>query len=135
VESNPYETPRSELVATESGRRAILWKIYFFIISILCVFDAYFRIMSLDSDIYDVFSSLANAVGVLGLFGYAFSKQIFSPRFWSVATIFVMTEALLNAYLMEADLLGKGISLLIPLPMYVGIFLYGRQSNSCWSSA
>ena len=132
-------------------QRSIFWKIYFFIITALTLFGFMEMVGYEGFGAAEIISILTSAVGIIGLYGYVFSKRIFKRSFWlyflavfilfSIAYFFI-TDAVIFPEIEELSPAENKIVILITiiftfvisLPAYVGLLLYGIPSNKLWKS-
>jgi len=142
VAHNPYQSPESNLGAPEVAKYSLLWKIYFFFITLLSILGFAALYFDPDFGIAEIFSIILGVPATTGLFGYTFRKKILDSKFWnifffgyiiwSVIYMFVskinqqasMTD---NEYIISM-IIGWGLS----IPAYLALFFYGRSSCSVW---
>jgi len=87
--------------------------------------------------------------GIVGLFGYAFSKPIGSPRFWQRWALIQPLWDLTYAFVFEPMgwasqlpdsepesriewLVGQAIGFALVAPIYLALFRYGHRSHRLW---
>lgn len=142
MESNPYQTPRSEVADGARFKRSIGWKIYFFCItgiSALAMLGLFFTPGAGASEVATLAFWL---VATVGLFGFAFDKPIATPRFWLVVlivyggfsvTYYFLTDIDLRAGLTDAQFyISNAISWAIALPAYYALYAYSRPYDPVW---
>ena len=132
-------------------QRSIFWKIYFLIFTGLMLFG-FMEMVSLENfGIAEIISMLACSIGIIGLYGYVFSKRLFKRSFWlyflavfiifNIAYFFI-TEAVIFPEIEELSpaenkfviLITIIFTFVISFPAYVGLLLYGIPSNKLWKS-
>lgn len=119
----------------------MFWKIYFWILSALIFFGALSTIDSSTSP-FEYFDLIFCTIGLVSLFGYSYKKRILNISFWKFfAPVFLFWEIFFLIY--ENFIIGGSeniehsfiffmISLLITIPGYVAVFLYGYRSKEIW---
>jgi hypothetical protein len=122
----------------------MIWKIYFFILSLL--YTAYMvaailypEAMELESiDYFDLGFALLALVGV---FGYAFRRTVLSKNVWKLYLPFIILwdigfATLRNEWIGGKDLMYEIMALIIIvltlIPQYVALFRYGFRSAQLW---
>ena len=130
-------------------RRSIFWKIYFFIITGITLFGFMGMIIYKNFGIAEIISIVTGSIGTIGLYGYVFSKRLFNRPFWLYFLVvyiifdiayFFVTDAVifpesgeLSPVANKFVIIGFVISfILLILPSYVGLLLYGLPSNNLW---
>ena len=118
--------------------RSILWKLYAVLILISTILVAANKSLSIEH----IIPHIIQFIGILGLFGYAFSKPFGSLLFWRIYTVFVITIMglaiiyMLNVYFSDPSFYGSGVvfvALLFVLPNYYALWAYSFKSHSLWS--
>ena len=72
----PPLSPSADPIKDTALNRSILWKIYFYIITLLSVFSLYSNYLDTGSGITEAVSIILFVPAKVGLFGYVFSKKI-----------------------------------------------------------
>ena len=140
---HPYEPPSASLEAAPKPVRSVGWKIYLWAIVSLIVL-AYASFGPAWMQPLDYIDFAISTVGLVGLFGYAYSRQIFSEEFWRIwlpieviwdlTYILVVTRMGLGNQIDDAptNTLEDLLWMLIVLPLYVALFRYGHRSAALW---
>ena len=132
-------------------QRSIFWKINFFIITALTQFGVMEMVSYEGFGVAEIISILTSAIGIIGLYGYVFSKRIFKRSFWlyflaiyiifdiayffiTDAVIFPEMEDLSPAENKFLTLFAIIVGSVISFPSYDGLLLYGLPSNKLWKS-
>ena len=130
-------------------QRSIFWKVYFFIITALTLFGFMEMVSYEGFGVAEIISILTSAIGIIGLYGYVFSKRIFKRSFWlyflavfiifnvayffiTDAVIFPEMEDLSPAENKVVTLFAIIVTFVVSFPGYVGLLLYGLPSNKLW---
>lgn len=89
------------------------------------------------SRLIDYLDSLFWIVSILGVFGYAFQKEILNVKFWKVFLpfivvwdIFIIIDTLDGILEISEPMLIIGIVIMyagILIPQYIGLYLYGYK--------
>jgi len=132
-------------------QRSIFWKIYFFIITALTLFGFMEMVSYEGFGIAEIIYILTSAIGIIGLYGYVFSKRLFKRSFWlyflavfiicniaypfiTDAVIFPEFEELSPAENKFLILFAIIFSFVVSFLGNVGLLLYGLPSNKLWKS-
>ena len=118
------------------------WKIYFLVFIILLI-PSYFIIFTGQPTPFDLLDLILSSISVIGLFGFAFHKKLFTQKFWQFwVIVFLVWDISYN--LIFSKLLGlaqkiEGVGMLeliigfiFVIPIYFALFRYGYKSNSLW---
>ena len=129
--------------------RSILWKIYFCFILCLDVLGVCLSFSEENFGVYEIVQIPNTLIAAIGLFGYAFSRRLYKQTFWFCFFWFSLFFDLAAPFLSEIEAfvndpslsdteniilnsLGVGVTVLLILPSYVGLLLYGLPSNKLW---
>lgn len=142
METNPYQTPKSELASGDGFKRSIGWKIYFFCITGISALAMLGLFFTPDAGASEVASLAFWLVATVGLFGFAFDKPIATPRFWLVVlivygvfsvTYYFLTDIDLRAGLSDTQFyISNAISWAIALPSYYALYAFSRPGDPVW---
>ena len=147
MNESPYQPPSATLVsASEQERPGIGWKLYFGFLMLL-VLLSYAAVGLVTLQAFDFLDMALSTVSTVGLFGYVFQKRIGRKPFWRVwlpsvlvwdlAYLTIIQSAGLGGMVSEEESMGFmeiGISFLILLPIYIGLFRYGNRCAALWES-
>ena len=141
---NPYRTPGSAASPQAPGRR-LLWKLYSWLIAL-----AYALVFLAEGvrwmQALDVVDTGATAVGLAGLFAYAYRRRLASTAFWKGwlplqvgwdLLVLLQLEPLGLMYqFAETDpssaVADTIIGILLLLPLYFALFRYAFRSPEIW---
>jgi len=145
---NPFAAPGAELEMAGPRRRRIGWKIYLFaMLGLLVPFYASMGVAWMQPmDIIDV---CATSLGLVGLFGFAYRRRIGNRSFWrawlpaqvlwDLALILILAPAGLANQFPDAEVsttvLEDLVGLLVLVPLYAALYLYGHRSSEVWATA
>lgn len=112
------------------------WKIYFCVFSIMVVY-CYISLFPSKSNAIDFIDAIMYITTLIGIYGYAFKKKILYLTFWRSFFFGIIIWDIFNDTLFNAhndldftiELLIIILSLLITLPGYIAIYLYGFKSD------
>ena len=140
--NNPYQSPESNLGAQETLKYSLIWKIYFFFITLLSIFGYIFLFFEPGFGIVEIFSIILIVPATIGLFGYIFRKKILSPRFWNIFFFVYIAWSILYSFVSKIDqqagmseneyIISMIIGWAISIPAYLALFYYARASCSIW---
>lgn len=144
---NPYEPPKSDIGAGVTGVKStaskLRWKIFFWIILFLEVLSVISEIIDPEKNLHSIIVEILVYSAILtGLFGFAFSKKIFSQKPWRYLIpigiswdMFTLTE-LSDLYAVETQAIFV-IILIIVLPIsvlqYFALYKYSFKSDDIWT--
>ncbi len=146
---NPFAAPGAELgVARPRGRR-IGWKIYLWVmVALLAALYASLGIAWMQP--MDVIDFCAAGLGLVGLFGFAYRRRIGNRSLWRAwlpfqvlwdfAVVVILTPAGLASQLPGSEAPSSAVSLenlvglLVLVPLYAALYLYGHRSPKVWAS-
>jgi hypothetical protein len=121
------------------------YKWYFFLFFALLV-AAYIDIfVNNEATTFDYFDFPITLLGVFGLFGYTFKKQILSITTWKIYSVVIVVWDIIGLFIypqqhliVESSLLVKIIGFMfmigLMMPYYIAIYLYGYKSKSIWNT-
>ena len=120
----------------------------FFLNSLLTVLGTVILFSEENFGIFEIIHIPIVLISIIGLFGYVFSKIIYKRSFWfyifCLNLVFAFLEPFLNESLFAHDpdftaaenkiinTISYLVSILIMLPGYIGLLLYGLPSNKLW---
>ena len=130
-------------------KRSIFWKIYFCFIVYICIWGTNENLNDENFGIIDIIDILMMLIGAIGLFGYVFSKRIYKQSFWIYFFGIYLAFCLVYPFLSEIELVPDDpelsatenkfiktfalvFAILLSLPSYIGLLLYGLPSNKLW---
>ena len=141
--SNPYQSPTSDLGDQEVLRYSIIWKMYFFFITLLSIFG--FTVLYFDPNfgLVEILSIILFIPATIGLFGYIFRKKILNPKLWNLFFLGYIAWSILYIFVSEIDqqagmsemeyIISMTIGWVLSIPGYLALFYYGRITCSIWS--
>jgi hypothetical protein len=113
---------------------ALVWKVYLWLLLAIILLTL---LSSLRWTLVDYISVGSTLVGLVGSYGYVYRKNILSRYFWIIFTI--LTIIYNFVYILKLDakfggsptpyLAGYLIGILMPLPLYIALLLYGFKSE------
>jgi len=112
--------------------KKIGWKIYFFILSFLLLI-AYFDIFRSGATLFDFVDVIISLIALLGLFGYSFQRKIYNVRLWRTWLLLTHTVGVAQIQI-KLSLVEYMLTMLIILPEYIALFLYGYKSPNFWKA-
>ena len=142
MNSNPYQSPESNLGTQEVLKHSLIWKIYFFFITLLSI--AGFTVLYFDPNFsaVEIFSIIIGVPATIGLFGYTFRKKILNPKFWNIFFFCYLSWSILYIFVSKIDqqgdmsnneyIISMIIGWAISIPAYLALFYYGRVSCLIW---
>ena len=126
--------------------KKIGWKLYSVIFSLLLLF-AYYDFILKGITIYDFADIVISLTALTGLFGYTFTKKIYSQALWRIwLFVIVIWDLFYNLYLTAILGVAQGvaqggdkinitevlIAFIFIFPEYVALYLYGYKSTALW---
>lgn len=120
----------------------MLWKIYFWIIIVLMSLS-YFDTFMLGMSIADIFDIPITLISTIAFFGYVYKKPFLNSLFWKRWFYIMITwdvfygvlildySEFSNISISEAFAMVM-IGLVLILPLYIAIYLYGYKSIELW---
>ncbi len=142
--NNPYDAPKSEVIAAGISPRSAWWKVYFFVITLLSVLGMGSILLSEGVGVIDYIEFLMLLIATAGLYGFVFRKKVFVSGFWwPFLALYILLDLFYDS-LTGIDL-REGIedqeyyvSVLIgyalALPSYYGLFRFGDRRLHPWTS-
>jgi len=111
------------------------WKIYACGFALL-LFSSWIQLPFADLRVMDVIDIPVSLIGVAGLLAYAFRRRLLKPDFWRAWLIAQIVWDLSYNLTSPNDDTGRVISvMIIALPLYLAVFLYGFRSESLWAGS
>ena len=141
--NNPYQSPASDLGEQEVLKYSIIWKIYFFFITLLSIFG--FTVIYFDPNFgfVEILSIILVIPATIGLFGYIFRKKILNPKFWNIFFFCYIAWSILYIFVSKIDqqagmseieyIISMSIGWALSIPAYLALFYYGRNTCTIWS--
>jgi len=125
-------------------KRSKWWKNYFYLLVAITVLGFIEILFNEAAGITEAIYYPLSIIGLIGLYGYVFSKKILHRSFWLyfiaiylAATIayYFVTDIDMSAGMTPEEYIFVNIfSWAISLPGYIGIMLYGLPSNKLWNN-
>jgi hypothetical protein len=125
-------------------QRSKWWKYYFYLLVAITALGSIEFLINEASGIAEAIYVPLSIIGLIGLYGYVFSRKILHRTFWLyfiaiylAATIayYFVTDIDLSADMTPEEYIYVNIfSWAISLPGYIGILLYGLPSNKLWNN-
>lgn len=144
MNSNPYETPKSDVKIEEKEVRSLWWKIYFVFITLTSIIGMIEIVSEPGAGFVDYIEFLLFICATVGFFGYVFMKQILFPKFWLIYLFVYLFSGIIYESVTKVDMRGgmtdemyyisMAIGYLITLPVYYALFMYGRKTNAIWKT-
>jgi hypothetical protein len=124
------------------NNKKIGWKIYFFILLFLLLFS-YADIMYKVATFFDYADIIISLIALLGLFGYSFQRKIYARKLWSTwFIVIIIWDVVHNMFITKLLGLAQNniqfglaeylLGMLIVLPEYIALYLYGYKSTDLW---
>lgn len=142
METNPYQTPESNLGQDNQLKRSVWWKIYFFFITILSVIGMISLLVKPAAGIAEYTSLLTWTMATIGLFGFVFLKPIYKPQFWLITLIVYLAYDVIYYFITNIDLrmglsdlefyISTAIGVLLSLPTYYALYSFSKPDNRVW---
>ncbi len=150
---NPYKPPASDLVSIEELNRyrpAIFWKFYFWLnivlFPLILVIVVLMILGLMEQSTYSVLDGvdfIIWGIGLLGVYGLAWSKKIFSRKFWFIFSygfvIWVIIYIFIFPYVLNMPTYGelsKPAELIYELPFtfahIYALFRYVYSMDQLW---
>ena len=139
---------KPQIITNIKIERSIFWKIYFFFIVCVTVLGTVFLFSEENFGVFEIILIPIVIISMIGLFGYVFSKIIYKRSFWFYIFWLNLVFAFLEPFLSESlfahdpdftdaenkiiNIISYLVSILIMLPAYIGLLLYGLPSNRLW---
>jgi hypothetical protein len=137
---NPFEPPRSDSnPAARPPARRMVWRIYAFAVLGLQLAGLSVELPRLDS--IRVLDYAATAVGLLGLFAFAFRRPLLGPWFWRPWCVFMpVWDAAMGAWIYPSQegrfvpeqITAYFVLMVLFLPEYVALVRYAYFSPELW---
>jgi len=142
---NIYSSPKSDLNnPNEKLKRSIWWKIYFFVITVLSIAGMSTYLVADGAGFVDFVETILVCIGTAGLFGFVFNQKVIRPGFWLPFLIFYIISGFIYEPLSNVDMrqglsdveyyVLYGIGLVLSLPAYWALYLYGKSDNQPWKT-
>jgi len=120
----------------------MLWKIYAWFLAIVLA-AAYGAIIWEGLEVRDAIDIPISLIAVIGVFGYAYKRRIVSEDLWRVWFFVIIGWDIFNSLVLEdftefdeftAIEISIGIIfvLILIIPEYIALFLYGFKSETLW---
>ena len=142
MNNNPYQSPESNLGTQEVLKYSLIWKIYFFFITLISILGVVSIYFDPNFGIFEIFSIITVVPATIGLFGYVFRKKILNPKFWNIFFFSYLSWSILYIFVSKADqqagmsnneyIITIIIGTTISIPAYLALFYYGRASCNIW---
>lgn len=125
----------------------MVWKIYFWLLSVLIVL-AYALIFSVSPSISDLLDVIISLVALTGLYCYAYKYKLLSAKFWRTwLCVILVWDVIYNIFLThylgvaqqltvgasESTLLEILFGYLFFVPEYIALYLLGFRSSDLWA--
>ena len=111
----------------------VFWKVYFWLVALLWVIsitDITWQVLSLR----DAINIPLSWIALVGVFGYAYRRKLISQNFWKFCFFLIVGwDVLYFSALTEFTKGQMGILLVLGLPQYIALYLYGLRSTPLWS--
>jgi len=142
MSAKPSNSPAPDVTVETSLERSVWWKIYFFIIIILSGSEMLFYISSEGTGIAEYINLVFLVAATIGLFGFTFLKRILFPKFWLIFLVVYVVFGFVYLFITNVDLkmgMSDGLfygtiafEVLISLPGYYALYVYGKNNNPIW---
>jgi hypothetical protein len=113
------------------------WKIYAWIYLILVVVAVLPSFAFYPFDLLIIVRTLISFIVILGVFGYAYSRAIFTRGFWMVFFFVAIIDEFINItdliYMSEAQRAASILSYAIVLPCFFALYFYIFKSQFIWA--
>lgn len=142
MDKDPYQPPESDVSVDARGPRAVGWKIYFFLITLLGVFSFVGVFMMEGVGLPEYVSVILWVPATAALFGFAFVRPVANPGFWRYFLVVYVMFAVAYYSITGIDFhegltptqyaVSNAIGWALSLPGYVALFLYSRPDDMTW---
>ena len=143
--TSPYTPPDSDVYVEPEFKRALPWKIYFFLYLAMSLLGYGMIFLAPGAGFAEVISLVIGLFSFAGLFGYVFCKQILSPRPWLVVLVLSLTYSVAYYFITDIDLaagmtqtanlISQAFGWAFSLPGFIALYLYSRPSDPIWQTA
>jgi hypothetical protein len=121
------------------------WRIYLWLMSVLFVIAlAATLVEAAEDSLVDLLDYAGWGISLVGVFGYAYSRPIWSRRLWRwwLPIILVWDLCILPRQLSKEDFASDAptliatilVSVLLVLPQYVALYRYGYEEGHAWAT-
>ena len=141
--------PEEQSITNIKVERSVFWKIYFWLLVCLTVLGSGVTFSEENFGIIEIIDLPMTLISIIGLYGYVFSKRIYTQSFWFFFFWVYLVFCFVYPVLSDIDIFVNDpelstaenkfiniftIVLLIPLvlPSYIGLLLYALPSNKLW---
>ncbi|WP_078120894.1 hypothetical protein [Thiosocius teredinicola] len=144
---DPCRPPKADLDYHAVETRSVWWKVYFLVILVLTAVTSFWELVEWNLAWYDYVGTATMLIALLGVFGFAFCKRIASPRFWRAYFYVLLLTDIVLTYVGFVDGSSESIpldavffdavsvALLLYLPIYFALYMYGSQSRIPWTES
>lgn len=142
MQHNPYQAPESDLGGVDVLKRAIWWKVYFFVMTFVSGLGALILTLDPNAGISEYVMLVTWLAGTTGFFGFVFLKPIYKPVFWLQVLIGYVVFSIAYYFVTDVDLrmgmtdtqfyVSNAINWIICLPFLYGLYDYARPGNPIW---
>ena len=140
--SNPYAAPRADIApAPAYPSRRTGWKVYAFVLTALQVVGLVGLFILKKMSVAEVLDCAVAAVGIIGLFGYAYRRPFWGRRVWMFWGVLLPVWGFVMAAWVYPRQNGTGVQtthflvMLLLLPWYWAVIRYGYGSRELWTEA
>lgn len=114
--------------------RRLIWKVYAFLLSAILI-PSYVYLVANDFQAFEVSDIAASAIGLVGLFGYAYRRKVLQAQLWTAWSIFLPLWDLTSSFVYKVSLASTAIAMAVHVPEYVALWRYGRESGEIWGTS
>ena len=124
----------------------MFWKIYFWVLLLFYLLGAVAAVWFLDDthvEEVDYLDFCFAMLALVGVFGFTYKKVILNFNVWRVYLPFVILWDISYSVLRDEwvggeklvlEIVALGLMLLVLIPQYIAIYLYGFHSRQLWDS-
>ncbi len=144
--NDPYKTPQSDVEVNQLVSKT-RWKVFFWIIVLLELASIVFMIIDPEETFLDIIIELAiYSIVILGIFGFAFDRRIFSKRLWISIIPIVFSYDIFSFIKLdwtfgspEEMYFTVGFVAVVAIPLlyfqYLALYKYGFKSPEIWQKS
>lgn len=126
-------------MTNEKGGKMILWKIYFYFMTLIYILYLFQRIIN--PTFVGWIDMLVNTLTLIALFGFSFNKKTLFKKFWQAAffvciaiEMYNISRNLPKIFENNALVVFASVLCIMIIPIYIATFMYAFRKNALWES-